>query len=37
MIRDECEMIDATDLIYPEKSQKALNTLMRDNRPYSSS
>lgn len=37
MIRDECEMIDTTDLIYPEKSQKKLDALMQDSRPPSSS
>lgn len=37
MIRDECEMIDAIDLIHPKKSQKKLDTLMEDSRPPSSS
>lgn len=37
MIRDECEMIDVTDLTNPAKSQKQLDILMNDSRPSSSS
>jgi Fe-S-cluster containining protein len=33
MIRDECEMLDAKDLIKPDLAQKALDILMADSRP----
>ena len=33
MIRDECEMLDAQDLIRPKQAQKALDKLMADSRP----
>ncbi|BCE01571.1 YkgJ family cysteine cluster protein [Marinicellulosiphila megalodicopiae] len=33
MIRDDCEMIEAVDLLDQTKAQKALDYLMRDSRP----
>ena len=33
MVMDDCEMLDARDLIEPKKSQKRLDELMADSRP----
>ena len=33
MIRDECEMIEITDLSNPKKAQITLDNLMKDSRP----
>ncbi|MGO2562932.1 MAG: YkgJ family cysteine cluster protein, partial [Pseudoalteromonas nigrifaciens] len=33
MIRDECEMIEITDLSQPIKAQIKLDFIMRDSRP----
>ncbi|WP_371194722.1 YkgJ family cysteine cluster protein [Glaciecola sp. SC05] len=35
MIRDECEMIEITDLTHPKRAQLALDRLMKDSRPGS--
>ena len=33
MVRDECEMLEARDLLYLEKAQRTLDELMADSRP----
>lgn len=33
MIRDECEMLEAQDLLRPRQAQKILDKLMADSRP----
>jgi len=33
MVRDECEMLEARDLLYLEKAQRTLDDLMADSRP----
>ncbi len=33
MIKDECEMIEITDLSKPKQAQRKLDVLMRDSRP----
>jgi len=33
MIKDECEMLEAKDLLNPLQAQKTLNRLMADSRP----
>jgi uncharacterized protein len=33
MVRDECEMLDARDLLNPKKAQRTLDSLMSDSRP----
>ncbi len=33
MVRDECEMLDARDLVRPQQAQKKLDYLMADSRP----
>lgn len=33
MIRDECEMIEITDLSHPQQAQARLDVLMADSRP----
>ena len=33
MVADECEMLEARDLVYPKRAQKVLNDLMADSRP----
>lgn len=33
MVRDECEMLDAGDLLHFEKAQRTLDDLMADSRP----
>ena len=33
MINDECEMLEAKDLVDPKSAQKALDVLMKDSRP----
>ena len=35
MIRDECEMIEAVDILKPKQAQIKLDYLMRDSRPPS--
>ncbi|MEZ8196882.1 YkgJ family cysteine cluster protein, partial [Vibrio cortegadensis] len=35
MVRDECEMIEITDLENPKKAQKDLDNLMSTSRPSS--
>ena len=35
MVRDECEMIEITDLEKPKQAQRKLDELMRDSRPPS--
>jgi Fe-S-cluster containining protein len=37
MVRDECEMIEVTDLSNPQKAQKQLDALMQSSRPSSNS
>ncbi len=33
MVRDECEMIEAVDLLRPKMAQRKLDKLMADSRP----
>ena len=33
MVMDECEMLEAQDLVKPKQAQKTLNKLMADSRP----
>ena len=33
MVIDECEMLDARDLVNPKKAQRTLDNLMADSRP----
>ena len=33
MVRDECEMLEASDLLKPKQAQKKLDELMADSRP----
>lgn len=33
MIKDECEMLEEKDLIYPKQAQKTLDRIMADSRP----
>lgn len=33
MVKDDCEMLEARDLIHPKKAQKKLDILMMDSRP----
>ena len=33
MVTDECEMLEAQDLVKPKQAQKTLNKLMADSRP----
>lgn len=35
MVRDECEMIEAVDLLKPKQAQEKLDKLMEDSRPSS--
>jgi len=33
MVKDECEMLEARDLVKPQKAQRTLDDLMSDSRP----
>ncbi len=37
MVRDECEMIEAIDLLKPKRAQERLDVLMSDSRPANNS